>query len=197
MIAASPIYHRRLMRKFVVVSGTLAALAGTAHARPASTGWFAEGGLGAVAFLTKASKDAKPGLAIDLRLGRDLFSWLSVGISLAASSHEATVPPPPNGEWFQLYRGGGDIRIGGRFDRIALFLEGGLGLSMISSNVLGKVMITDPGEHYSLAFTGGAGAEYQLENRHYALGLGVDAFLLPQFATLKAIDMRFFLRYTY
>src|SRR4051812_12141645 len=82
------------------LSGALLAGAGAADARPAATGWFAEGGLGAVAFLPKASSDAKIGPALDVRIGRDLFSWLGVGIHLAASSHEATVPPPPEGEWF-------------------------------------------------------------------------------------------------
>ena len=166
-------------------------------ARPASSGWYAEGGLGAVAFLPKHADDAAVGPTIDVRIGRDLFSWLSLGISLAASSHEATVDPPPEGEWFQLYRGGGDLRIGGRFDRVALFIEGGVGVAIISSNILDKVMVTEPGENTSLAVFGGAGFEYQLENRHYALGLGVDAFLLPQFDTIKAIDSRFYLRYTY
>ena len=107
------------------------------------------------------------------------------------------MPPPPDGEWFQLYRGGGDIRLGGRFDRIAVFVEGGLGLSMISSNVLDKVMVTEPGERFSLTLHGGAGFEYQLENRHYAFGLAGDAFLLPQFNALRAIDSRIYLRYTY
>jgi len=185
------------MVRFAVVSGTLAALCGAAEARPASTGWFAEGGLGAVVFLPKASNDAKLGPSLDVRIGRDLFSWLSIGINLAASSHEATVPPPPEGEWFQLYRGGGDARIGGRFDRLALFVEGGAGVTMISSNVLGKVMITDPGERFSIAFQAGAGIEYQLENRHYAVGLAADGFLLPQFDAIRAIDSRLYLRYTY
>lgn len=168
-----------------------------AHARPASSGWFAEGGLGAVAFLPAAASSAEPGPALSLRAGYDLFPWLSVGIELAASSHEATVPPPPEGEWFQLYRGGGDARIGGRFGRMALFVEGGAGLAMISSNVLGKVMITEPGESFSIAFHAGAGLEYQLENRHYAFGLAGNAFLLPQFDALRAIDSRLYLRYTY
>lgn len=184
------------MGRLVVLASVLA-LATEAHARPASRGWYAEGGLGAVAFLPKHADDAALGPAIDLRVGRDLFSWLSLGISLAASSHEATVPAPPEGEWFQLYRGGGDLRIGGRLDRIALFLEGGVGLAMISSNVLDKVMVTEPGENFTLALTAGAGFEYQLENRHYALGLGVNAFLLPGFDAMKAIDSRFYLRYTY
>ncbi len=165
--------------------------------RTASTGFFAEGGLGAVAFLPKTSKDAAVGPEISLRMGRDLFSFLSLGIYAAASSHEATLPPPPTGQFFQLYRGGIDARLGGRFERIALFLEGGAGAAMISSNVLEKVKITDPGERFSITFHGGAGIEYQLENRHYAVGLGVDAFLIPQFANIKAIDSRLYLRYTY
>jgi hypothetical protein len=169
----------------------------TAHARPAATGWYAEGGFGAVAFLPAHAGDAQIGPALDIRVGRDLFSWLSIGVSLAASTHEALVPPPPDGEFFQLYRGGGDLRLTGRLDRVALFAEGGLGLAAISSNVLGKVMVTDPGESVSVALTAGAGLEYQLENRHYALGLAADAFLLTQFDALKAIDTRLYLRYTY
>lgn len=178
-------------------SATVFALCGVAAARPASTGWFAEGGLGAVAFLPKAADDAKLGPSLDVRIGRGLFSWLSVGITLAASSHEATVPPPPEGEWFQLYRGTGSIRLGLRFDRLALFAEGSAGAAMISSNVLGRVMITGPGERFSLAFQAGAGLQYQLENRHYAVGLAADGFLLPQFAAIRAIDSRLYLRYTY
>jgi hypothetical protein len=188
------------MRRLALVVPAVGALilpAPAAHARPASTGWYTEGGLGVVAFLPGASDDAAIGPALNLRIGRDLFSWLSFGISLAASSHEATVPAPPDGEWFQLYRGAGDLRLGGRFDRIALFIEGGAGLAMISSNVLGKVMITDPGENFTIAFHAGAGVEYQLENRHYAFGLAGNAFLLPQFDALRAIDARLYLRYTY
>lgn len=173
------------------------ALVGTAAARPASTGFFAEGGLGVVGFLPSASSDAQVGPALDVRVGRDLLSWLSLGAYVAASSHEATVPPPPQGQWFQLYRGGVDARITGRFDRIAPFVEGGLGASMISSNVLEKVMITKPGQRFSVMFHAGAGAEYQLENRHYAFGVAVDAFLVPQFGRLKAIESRLYLRYTY
>jgi opacity protein-like surface antigen len=181
-----------------LAAGALASLpAAPAAARPASTGWYTEGGLGAVAFLPGASNDAAIGPAFNLRIGRDLASWLSFGISLAASSHEATVTPPPEGEWFQLYRGTGDVRLGGRFDRFALFIEGGAGAAMISSNVLDKAMITEPGESFTIAFQAGGGLEYQLENRHYAFGLAADAFLLPQFSALRAVDARVYLRYTY
>jgi len=180
-----------LLAMALLATGTLA------EARPASQGWYAEGGFGAVGFLPHASDDAAVGPALGVRIGRDLFSFLSVGIQLAASSHEATIPAPPEGEWFQLYRASGDVRLGGRVGRIALFLEGGAGVAMISSNILGKVMITEPGETLSLAFSAGAGLEYQLENRHYAFGLAADAFLLPQFDAIRGVDGRAYLRYTY
>src|SRR5215470_12490220 len=165
--------------------------------RIASTGFFAEGGLGIVSFLPRVSNDAAIGPSLDFRLGWDLFSWFSVGGYLAASSHEATVPPPPSGQWFQLYRGGGDARLGGRVNAVAFFVEGGAGITMISSNVLGKVMVTDPGEKFGVTFHGGGGFEYQLENRHYAIGVAVDGFYIPQFSQMKALDSRLYLRYTY
>lgn len=175
----------------------LLVLTQAADARPASTGFFAEGGFGAVVFLPPDGENAAVGPGMQVRIGRDLFSWVSIGVLLAASSHEATVPPPPQGEWFQLYRGGADMRLGGRVGRIAFFVEGGLGGSLLSSNVLERVMTIEPGERFSVTFHGGAGLEYQLENRHYAFGAAVDAFLAPQFDNIKAIDSRIYLRYTY
>jgi hypothetical protein len=183
--------------RYSLVCVAVCALAGSADARPASSGWYAEGGLGVVGFLPDRSDDAAPGPAFDVRIGRDLFSWLSVGVSLAASSHEATVPPPPDGEWFQLYRGGGHLRLGGLIGRVAIFVEGGAGIGILSSNVLGKVMVTDPGENFSITFHAGGGFEYQLENRHYAFGLATDVFLMPQFDAMRALDTRLYLRYTY
>lgn len=185
------------MRRSLLVGFSLGALSGTAHARPASTGFFAEGGLGAVAFLPPDGKNAAVGPAIDLRIGRDLFSWVSIGGYASVSSHQATVPPPPEGEWFQLYRFGGDMRLGGRADAVAFFVEGGLGGTLMSSNILEKVGTLMPGEKFSVTFHGGGGLEYQLENRHYALGAAVDAFYAPQFDQLKAVDSRLYLRYTY
>jgi hypothetical protein len=173
------------------------ALTATAQARPASTGFFTEGGLGAVVFLPPDADHAAIGPGMQIRIGRDLFSWVSIGAYIAVSSHEATVPAPPEGEWFQLYRGGGDMRLGGRANSVAFFVEGGVGGSLMSSNILEKVMTVEPGERFSITFHAGGGLEYQLENRHYALGAAVDGFYAPQFDQIKAIESRLYLRYTY
>jgi hypothetical protein len=70
--------------------------------RAASTGFFAEGGLTAVSFVGNVNHDAAIGPGLDLRIGHDLFSWLSIGGFVAASMHQATLLPPPEGQYFQL-----------------------------------------------------------------------------------------------
>jgi hypothetical protein len=175
----------------------LAAAATPAAARPASQGFFTEAGVGATGVLPPSQDHAAPGPAMSIRIGYDLFRWLSVGVHASTSSHEATVPAPPEGEWFQLYRAHADGRLGARWGAVGLFVEGGAGVAYISSNVLGKVMVTDPGEDLALAFQAGGGLEYQLLNRHYAVGVAGDWFLIPQFAALGGVEARVFLRYTY
>src|SRR5215212_3106686 len=92
--------------------GAAAALAvcaaGTAHAdtRIASRGPFAEGGIGALVFLGSGGGDsAGVGPSFAIRAGYDVFSFFSVGVRVDMSMHEALVPPPPEGEYFQLYTG--------------------------------------------------------------------------------------------
>jgi hypothetical protein len=165
--------------------------------RIAAKGFYTEAGLGAAFYLGAAAPHSAIGPSFALRIGYDLFSWFSIGGQLAASTHEATVPPPPDEEWYQLYRACADGRLGARVGRIAFFAEGGAGVAYISSNVLQRVALLEPGERFSLAITGGGGVEYQLENRHYAFGIAGDWFLLPQFGAAQAVEARFYLRYTY
>jgi hypothetical protein len=167
-----------------------------AEARPASKGIFTEAGLGATVFIRKRAS-AGIGPTLTLRAGYDLFSWFSVALHAGASSHEATVPPPPEGEWFQLYRGGGDARLGFRVKSVAAFAEGGIGAAYISSNVLQQVGLTDPGEHFSVMFHAGGGIEYQILNRHYGFGLAGDWQLMPQLDAQTNLELRAYLRYTY
>ncbi len=182
----------------LVAGATLAMSTGVAHAeRPASKGFYAEAGMGATGHLGAARSWSAIGATVELRVGYDLFSWLSLGIAAVTASHEATVPPPPEGEYYQLYQGRADARLGFRVDSLAFFAEGGAGAAYISSNVLGKVMVLDPGERFTIAFAGGGGLEYQLQNRHYAVGLAGTYWMLPQFDALQGVEGRIFLRYTY
>ncbi len=176
----------------------LCALCSTAAAQPlVARGWFTEAGLGGTGFLGDASSYAALGPAIDVRLGYEPSRWLALGGRAAASTHRATVPAPPEGEYVQLYHVGGDARVQVPVGALALFVEGFAGISVISSNVLAKVGIVDPGERWTVSMAAGAGLEYQLDNRHYAFGLAGDWQTLPQFDALQALSSRVYLRYTY
>lgn len=165
--------------------------------RIVSHGYYAEVGGGAALFLGDAADYSEVGLSFELRTGYDLFSWLSLGVSLAASTHEATVPPPPVGEYYQLYGGTGDLRLGFLLGPIGLFADGGVGVAMMSSNILEQVDILEPGEKFSLLVRAGGGLEYQLRNRHYALGLAGQWVLMPQYDASQGVTTRLYLRYTY
>lgn len=189
---------RALLAAFAV-----AAAAGTARAdtRLASRGPFAEGGIGALVFLSSGGgESAGVGPSFAIRAGYDLFSFFSVGVRVDMSMHEAQVPPPPAGEYFQLYTGAAEGRLGFNVWRLGIFAEGGAGGSYISTNILEKVDVLEPGESFTLMFTAGGGVEYQLQNRHYALGIAGAWSMYPEFgegSPLSAITTRGYLRYTY
>jgi hypothetical protein len=72
-----------------------------------------------------------------------------------------------------------------------------VGVTLISSNVLAKVDVLEPDEDTTLSFSAGAGLEYQLANRHYAVGLAGQWMSLPDFDSMSNVGGRFYLRYTY
>ncbi len=183
------------------IACTLVALAtaGPAAAEPraAAVGPYAEASLGAAGFLGAGGQYSHPGPAFAVRGGVDVFSWLSLGARVELETHQADVPPPPEGEYFQLYIGAADGRLGFQVGRVALFADGSLGLAFMSTNVLAKVDLVGPGESWSPLLSAGGGLEYQLQNRHYAFGLAGQWSVLSSFAGMQSLGGRAYLRYTY
>ena len=175
----------------------LAAAPASADDRIASTGYYADIGAGVAFLLGSAGTYSDPGPSLELHTGYDLTSWFSLGLSLAAATHQAEVPPPPEGEYFQVYGASADGRLGLRLGAIGLFADGGVGVGMMSSNVLERVAVLEPGERFSLLLRAGGGLEYQLRNRHYAFGLAGQWMSLPQFDASQGVATRLYLRYTY
>ncbi len=190
----------RMNRTAALALPLVAALALTsteAHARPSSKGIYTEAGIGAAAFVGRKHRYSQVGPAFDLRAGYDLFSWFSIGLHLGSSSHEALVPPPPQGEFFQLYTAHAEGRLGFLWRSLGVFVDGGAGFSMISTNVLEKVGVLDPGERYTFSMSAGGGLEYQLVNRHHAIGIAGRWTALPQFAATTFVTVAAYFRYTY
>lgn len=189
------------MRPAIAFAAALLALAAApAQAQPRfggpASGYFAELGLGATAFIGETQRHAAVGPTFALRGGKDLTRWFSLGALVAASTHEATVPPPPEREYFQLYTVAADARLTARTGRLAFFAEGGAGFTVISTNVLDRVGVTLPEEHVDFAYHAGGGLAWHTQNRHFSFGLAGDWWMYPTFSSSMAVDVRLYLRYT-
>lgn len=169
----------------------------SAEDRPVSVGPYAQVSMGGNAAIGKAKDYAAQGPALRLQAGTDIFQWLSVGGRVSLASHEATVPAPPEGEYMQFYEGAAEARLSFNIGRIAVYGEGTLGYSAVSTNILEKVDLLEPGERYSPTIGAGGGLEYQLQNRHYAFGLGGHWTLFQAFDGLQMAGALAHMRYTY
>ncbi len=181
----------------LAVAGAVVSSADDAGARPSESGVYTEAGLGASGFVGQAAAHARVGPAASLRVGYDVLPWLSAGGALAASTHEATVPPPPEGEHLQIYDAAAELRLAPPVSAFVPYLSGGAGVSVMSTNVLEKVGMLDPEQRASPRFHAGGGLEYQLQDRHYAFGVGADWSITPRFGGAQSISGRAFIRYTY
>ncbi len=179
--------------------GAASALALPAHAedRPVSVGPYAQVSVGGQKMVGKTKRRTNEGPKFALRVGTDLFSWFSVGGRLDIASHEVVLPRPPQGEYTQFYGGAGEARLSLSIGPVAVFAEGSLGYTMVSTNVLETVDILEPGERFTPTIGAGGGLEYQLQNRHYAFGLGGEWNNLTEFARMHTVSVSAHMRYTY
>lgn len=169
------------------------AAAGTAQAKG---GFYSEADFGATLFLGDAADAAAPGPQLGARVGYGPWSWIHFGALASASVHEATVPPPPEGEYFQLYHLGGDLRLKLNVWRLGFFAEGSGGIAIVSTNILDRVDLTKPTRHYGPYIQAGGGWEYHTANPRFALGMAADYAIYPDFGAMQSLQVRVYLRYT-
>jgi hypothetical protein len=171
---------------------TLLALPSAADAR---VRFFSEADLGGRFFLGPGKDNAAIGPVFGVGAGLAFTSWLQLGVVAGTSVHEATVPPPPDKEYFQLYTGAAELRLGFRVGRVGLFAQGRGGLGIVSTNILDSVGITEPEKHWGLMFGAGGGLLVHTGNPRFAFGLGGDWATFPSFDSLQTVTVRLFLRY--
>jgi hypothetical protein len=178
--------------------GAIALIAlGLLGARPAAAGGlYSEADLGATLFLGEAADSAAPGPALGARVGYHPAPWVGLGVVVAASTHEATAQPPPDGEHFQLYQVGLDLRFRLGVGRVGLFIEGSGGVAAVSTNVLDAPGITSPTRHVSPYLMGGGGVEYHTQSPRFAFGVAGDLSVYTDFGVMRTLGLRLYLRYT-
>ncbi len=161
-----------------------------------SRGFFAQGELGALVYLGRASKYAGPGAAFGVRLGYDVLRWLSVQAHLLGASAEAKLPGPSEGQSFQTLVYGGEAHLQAQIRRFGLYAEAGAACAQIASNVLDAAGVTG-GNRFSLAVVAGGGLDYHTLNRHFSFGLGADYMWMANFDKSHALSAQAYLKYTH
>jgi hypothetical protein len=157
--------------------------------------FFSEADLGGRFFLGDRADSAAIGPAFGVTAGVQFAPWVHLGLAVGASTHEATVPPPPDKEFFQMYTGAAELRLGFRTGSVGLFAQARGGVSAINTNVLDGVGITTPEQHWGFFAGGGAGLLVFTGNPRFAFGLGGDWLMVPAFEGFQAVTVRVFLRY--
>jgi hypothetical protein len=157
--------------------------------------FFSEGDLGGRFFLGTGGENAALGPVFGVRVGAAFTSWLHLGVVVMTSVHEATVPPPPDEEFFQLYTGAAEVRLGFRIGRIGIFAQQQGGIGIVSTNILDDVGITQPDRHWSPFIGAGGGLIVHTGNPRFSFGAGGDWTMYPAFDSLQTVTIRLFVRY--
>ena len=130
--------------------------------------------VGALWFLGKFGKTAPAGPWMHTQLGYELFKWLMVfGEGELAFTDTSGTQDPPKTRAFPIYGFGGGARLTVRFtDRFGVYLQGSLGLMKadIRKNAL-DIIGFGKAESLGLYLGGRLGLEWQMIDRHFALGI--------------------------
>jgi len=157
---------------------------------------YSQADLGVTQFIGAGKDAAELGPAFGGRLGLGIFPWLTVGAHASGSTHRSSIDGPTEGEYFQIYNLGADLRARLSAGKIGFYVEGGAGWAWISTNILDSVGITQPEQHNGGYLAAGGGLEYATENPRYAFGLGGDFTKYLQFGDLQSLSVNVYLRYT-
>lgn len=137
---------------------------------PHKYGFVLEGSLGALGYLGDMKHVSPTSPWFNARFGWEPFRWGMIFISgdIAFGSTEYANPPPP-ARGFALYGFGGGLRFTWEFARwFGLYLQGELGGSLVSEDVLATYGYTDTDATH-FYYGGMLGIEWYQVSSHYAL----------------------------
>jgi hypothetical protein len=161
-------------------------------------GLYTQGELGAVTVFGPAGERLRPGWALGLALGYDLFRWFAVEVRGIGSTHTTDFPSgPQDGELLQLYQVFGTGKLTIRIRHWSVFGDGGVALLRTSTNVLAIANPSLNEARTSLTFGGGLGVDYHTLSRHFSFGVRGSFFVMPKLGKSQALVTTAYLRYAF
>jgi hypothetical protein len=161
-----------------------------------ATGLYTEGEFGGLWFNGPAGKDVGAGFAVGARVGYDIFRFFAVQAHFAGSTHQTTGDSPVAGQLLQMYQATVEGKLTLRLVQLSFFVEGGLGLARMSSNLLFALGV-EPQYRTGLTMGGGGGVDYHFLSRHFSVGLRGGYYLLREVRDSRDGMVTTYLRYTF
>ncbi len=165
--------------------------------RKFARGWFVDAEVGAFVPVGEA-KAVGPGVGVGARLGYDLLRFVAVQLHAFGSTHRTNFKAAPQtGQLLQIYQLTTELRVTVPIRQVSLFASGGVGLALLSTNILGTTDLTSPDSTSGLMFTGSAGVDYHPLSRHFSFGIQGGFTKLQELNAPGGVLATVYLRHTF
>ncbi len=160
-------------------------------------GLFVDAEAGTAVFVGNAS-GIRPGAALGLRFGYELFRWAAVQLHGFGSSHATDFPGlPQTDQLLQLLQGTAELRLSVPLRQWSLSGVFGGGMGRFSTNLLGTTNLAPAGARLTPVYGGGLAVDYHTASRHFSFGLQAGFSRLTRVQTTGVIGSAIYLRYTF
>jgi hypothetical protein len=160
-------------------------------------GLYVDAEAGAALFLGEA-QGIRPGAAMGVRFGYDLFRWAAVQLHGLGSSHATDFPGlPQTAQMLQLLQGTAELKLSVPLRQWAISAVAGGGMGRFSTNLLGTTNLAPPGARLTPLYGGGLGLDYHTASRHFSFGLHTGFTRLTRINTTGVVASTLYLRYTF
>jgi hypothetical protein len=160
-------------------------------------GLYVDAEAGAAMFLGQAD-GIRPGAAMGLRFGYEVFRWAAVQLHGFGSSHATDFPGlPQTAQLLQLLQGTAELKLSVPLRQWSISGVAGVGMGRFSTNLLGTTNLAPPGARLTPLYGGGLGVDYHTASRHFSFGLHTTFTKLTRIRTTGVIGSALYLRYTF
>ena len=160
-------------------------------------GLYVEAEAGTALFLGQAD-GIRPGPAMGLRFGYDIFRWAAVQLHGFGSSHATDFPGlPQTAQMLQLLQGTAELKLSVPWRQWAISGVAGGGIGRFSTNLLGTTTLAPPEARLTALYGGGLGVDYHTASRHFSFGLHSTFTKLTRVRTTGIVSSALYLRYTF
>lgn len=158
-------------------------------------GFFVEGAVGPLIPVGPTSDVLSPGFGATARVGYEIRRWFALAAH-ATGSVSRYDDGVLDRELFQQFWYLGEARFGIPFRRFLIAVQGGAGVTQVSSNLLQIAEIAPDNRRFAFSYDASVAFDIHSLSRHFSGGLVATYFGVPAFDNAGAVTIGLYLRYT-